>query len=131
MNRPHERAALGICICSAVMAASLIPGCGGPTPADPEKARATLAKALDAWRDGRTIDEVTNGSPPIVVADPEWKAGFKLSRYQVAETTRTAGFDLKIPVELWLQDPKGKAVQEKVKYTVSVEPAQTVIRAPL
>ena len=87
--------------------------------------------ALDAWRDGRTIDDVTNGSPPITVADPSWKAGFKLSRYQVAETARAAGFDLKIPVELWLEDPKGKAVQEKVKYTVSVQPSRTVIRAPL
>ncbi len=106
-------------------------GCGGPKPADPDQARATLAMALDAWRDGRTIDEVTNGSPPIIVADPSWKAGFKLSRYQVAETARPAGFDLKIPVELWLQDPKGKAVQEKVKYTVSIQPSRTVIRSPM
>jgi hypothetical protein len=105
-------------------------GCGSPKPADPDLARATLAMALDAWRDGRTIDEVTSGSPPIIVADPAWKAGFKLSRYQVAETSRLAGFDLKIPVELWLEDSKGKALQEKVKYTVSIEPARTVVRAP-
>jgi hypothetical protein len=107
------------------------PGCGGQQPADPDQARATLAAALDAWRDGRTIDDVTNGSPAIVVADPSWKAGYKLSRYQVAETARVAGFDLKIPVELWLEDPKGKPVQEKVKYTVSLEPSRTVIRAPM
>jgi hypothetical protein len=106
-------------------------GCGGQKPADPDLARATLAMALDAWRDGQTIDDVTNGSPPIVVADPWWKAGYKLSRYQVADDARAAGFDLKIPVELWLEDPKGKAVQEKVKYTVSVQPSRTVIRSPL
>jgi hypothetical protein len=106
-------------------------GCGGPKPADPDQARATLAMALDAWRDGRTMDDVTNGSPPIVVADPSWKAGFKLARYEVASTTRSAGFDLKIPVQLWLTDTQGKAVQEKVKYTVSVQPSRTVIRSPL
>jgi hypothetical protein len=106
-------------------------GCDGQRPADPDQARATLAMALDAWRDGRTIDDVTNGRPPIVVADPSWKAGYKLSRYQVAEGARAAGFDLKIPVELWLQDPKGKVVQEKVTYTVSIEPSRTVIRSPL
>jgi hypothetical protein len=106
-------------------------GCGGSKPADPDLARATLAIALDAWRDGRTIDEVTNGSPPITVADPAWKAGFKLSRYQVAENTRAVGFDLRMPVQLWLEDPKGKTVEESVKYTVSVQPARTVIRAPL
>jgi hypothetical protein len=110
--------------------AALAFGCGGQKPVDLDQARATLAMALDAWRDGRTMDEVTNGSPPITVADPKWKAGFKLSRYEVAQTTRAAGFDLKMPVELWLEDPKGKAVRETAKYTVSVEPARTVIRAP-
>jgi hypothetical protein len=129
MRRPYRAiAAAGL---MALVLAALPLGCSGPKPADPEQARATLAMALDAWRDGRTIDEVTKGSPSITVADPEWKAGFKLSRYQVAETAKFAGFDLNIPVELWLEDPKGKAVQEKVKYTVSVQPARTVIRAPL
>jgi hypothetical protein len=115
---------------AALLFAALPLGCGGQKPVDPDQARATLTMALDAWHDGRTTDEVTNGNPPITVADPSWKAGFKLSRYQVAESTRAAGFDLKMPVELWLEDPKGKAVQEKVKYTVSVQPSRTVIRAP-
>jgi hypothetical protein len=122
MKRPHRLAAL--------LLAAVPFGCGSPVPADPDQARATLATALDCWRDGKTLDDVTNGSPSITVADPEWKAGFKLSRYQVAETTRATGFDLKIPVDLWLEDPKGKAVQQKVKYTVSVQPSRTVIRAP-
>jgi hypothetical protein len=115
---------------AVLLVAGLPLGCGSPAPADPDQARATLAMALDGWRDGKSLDDVTNGSPSITVADPDWKAGFKLSRYQVAETTRAAGFDLKIPVELWLEDPKGKAVQQKVKYTVSVQPSRTVIRAP-
>jgi hypothetical protein len=106
------------------------PGCGGLQPTDPDQARETLALALDAWRSGRSLDEVTSGSPPITVADPAWKAGYKLTSYQVAQTTKTAGFDLKIPVELSLEDPKGKAVRERVKYTVSVQPSRTVIRAP-
>ena len=74
---------------------------------------------------------MNKGSPAIVVNDPSWTAGFKLSRYQVADTAGIAGFDLKIPVELWLEDSKGKTVQEKVKYTVSTKPARTVIRSPL
>ncbi len=109
----HTRRSTGLAWFAALLLALPSLGCGGPKPADPDQARATLAMALDAWRDGRTIDDVTNGSPPITVADPSWKAGFKLSRYQVAETTRAAGFDLKIPVELWLKDPKGKAVRRR------------------
>lgn len=113
------------------LAVAAAPGCGRQQPADPDQARATLAMALDAWREGRTIDDVTSGSPSIVVADPSWKAGFKLTRYEVSGTTRAAGFDLKIPVELWLENSQGKPVREKVKYTVSVQPSRTVIRAPL
>ncbi len=127
----RTRGSLAAAWLAAPLLAILPPGCGGQKPADPDQARATLAMALDAWKGGKTIEDVTGGSPSITVADPSWKAGFKLSRYQVAETTRAAGFDLKIPVELWLEDPKGKAVQEKVKYTVSVQPARTVIRSPL
>ena len=105
-------------------------GCGGLEPTDPDMARETLSLALDAWRDGRSVEDVTNGKPPITVADPAWQAGYKLSRYQVSDTAKAAGFDLKIPVVLSLQDPKGKVVEEKVKYTVSVQPSRTVIRAP-
>jgi hypothetical protein len=115
---------------AVLLLAALPIGCGGPKQADPDQARATLTTALDAWRDGRTVDEVNNGSPAMTVADPSWKAGFKLSRYELAESNASQGLDLKIPVELWLQDPKGKAVREKVKYTVSVQPARTVLRAP-
>lgn len=115
----------------AVLIMLVLPiGCGGPQPADPDLAKETLSLALDAWREGRTPDEVTGGSPPITVADPAWKAGYKLSGYQVSEAMKGVGFDLKIPVELSLQDPKGKTVKENVKYTVSVEPTRTVIRAP-
>lgn len=113
-----------------VLMAALPMGCGGARQAEPDQARATLTSALDAWRDGRTVDEVNNGSPAMTVADPSWKAGFKLSRYEVADSNASQGLDLKIPVELWLQDPKGKEVREKVKYTVSVQPSRTVLRAP-
>jgi len=128
MKCSHKRAALTLF--AAGLLAALPLGCGGQAPADPDLARATLTTALDAWRDGRTIDEVTNGSPPITVAEPAWKSGFKLSKYEVADTTRATGFDLRMSVQLWLEDPKGKSVEEKVKYTVSVAPSRTVIRAP-
>ena len=64
-HRPLASAGL-----AALLLAALPFGCGGQKPVDPDQARATLAMALDAWHDGRTIDEVTNGSPPITVADP-------------------------------------------------------------
>ncbi len=73
------------------------------------------------------LQMATRRSPwPILHGKPV----LKLSSYQVANATKAAGFDIKIPVELSLVDQKGKAIQEKVKYTVSVQPARTVIRSP-
>ena len=100
-----------------------------PEAADPDQARETLSLALDAWHDGRSIDDVTNGSPPITVADPSWKAG---SSCPAISRRNDQGRRLRPedPGRALLQDPKGKAVREKVKYTVSIQPARTVIRSP-
>lgn len=128
MMRPSQRPGR---VALAILVAAVLPaGCGAPRPADPDLARKTLTTALDAWRDGRSVDEVTAGSPPITVNDPAWKSGYKLNGYKIAETTKSVGWDLKFPVELSLQDPKGKARTENAKYTVSVEPSLTVIRSP-
>jgi non-ribosomal peptide synthetase component F len=128
MNCSSKKAMLG-CL-AAALALAIPAGCGGLKPTDPDQARETLSLALNAWRDGQSMNDVTSASPPITIADPSWKAGYKLTGYQVSEAARTVGFDLNIPVELSLQDPQGKAVREKVKYTVSVQPARTVIRSP-
>ncbi|WP_422922902.1 hypothetical protein [Singulisphaera sp. PoT] len=118
--------------CLAALLLAIIPiACGGPKEADPDLARKALVTVLDAWHDGRSVDEASNISPSTTVADPDWQAGYKLAKYEVAGTTSSAGFDLMIPVELWLRDPKGKDVRHKVRYTVSLTPARTVLRAPL
>jgi hypothetical protein len=70
----------------------------------------TDSLALNAWRDGRSVAEVMSGNPPITVADPSWKAGFKLTSYQLSDATKAAGFDLNIPVELSLVDPPMKSL---------------------
>ena len=75
MNHSSKKAMLG---CLAASLALAIPaGCGGLKPTDPDQARETLSLALNAWRDGRSMDDVTSGSPPITVADPSWKAGYQ------------------------------------------------------
>lgn len=126
--RPHKN----VRRCALFLLATLLAGCGdGLKEADPNLAKQALVAVLDAWHEGRSIDDVSNGPPVMTVSDPAWKGGYKLSKYEVAEATQTAGFDRTIPVELWLQDPRGKAVRQKVRYTVSLEPTRTVLRSPL
>ena len=113
----------------AVLTVSLGEGCGGASPADPEQVGLTLRQTLDAWQAGEALDSLTSQSQPIHVAEPKWKDGFRLVRYEVGPDVKSKGFDLICPVELWMKDPKGKDVHEKARYIVSAKPERTVVRS--
>jgi hypothetical protein len=113
----------------AVLTISLVQGCGGASPADPEQVGLTLRQTLDAWQAGEALDSLASQSQPIHVAEPKWKDGFRLVRYEVGPDFKSKGFDLICPVELWMKDPKGKEVHEKARYIVSAKPERTVVRS--
>jgi hypothetical protein len=113
----------------AVLTVSLVQGCGGASPADPEQVGLTLRQTLDAWQAGEALDSLASQSQPIHVAEPKWKDGFRLVRYEVGADVKPKGFDLICPVELWMKDPKGKEVHEKARYIVSTKPERTVVRS--
>ncbi len=113
-----------------ILTASLSEGCGGgASPADPDQVNLTLRQTLDAWQAGEAVDALASQSEPIHVAEPKWKEGFRLVRYEVGTNVKSKGFDLICPVELWMKDPKGKEVHEKVRYIVSAKPERTVVRS--
>jgi hypothetical protein len=106
-------------------------GCGGPSPADPTQVAETLRQTLDAWQAGQALEDLASQSQPIHVAEPKWKEGFRLVRYEVAPEVKPKGFDLVCSVELWMQNPQGKEVREKARYIVSAKPERTVVRSAL
>jgi hypothetical protein len=118
-------------LCRALLAlAALAPaGCGHAGADNPDQARQVLGAALEAWKAGKSV-EAAQGETGIVVGDPQWQAGYKLVRYEVADEARPAGFDLSYPAELWLEDARGQPAHEKAAFTVSTRPSRTVIRAP-
>jgi hypothetical protein len=113
----------------AVLSVSLVQGCGGVGPADPGQVDLTLRQTLDAWQAGEALDSLASKSQPIHVAEPKWKDGFQLLRYEVSPDVKPKGFDLLCSVELWMKDPKGKEVHEKARYIVSAKPERTVVRS--
>ncbi len=108
-------------------------GCGrGPgraAPVEPEKARAALAAALDAWKAGRPIDSLRQESPPIVAQDFDWMAGAKLVSYELVGDGKPEDANLRIQVRLTVQGAQGKAAPKTVTYVVGTDPALTVFRA--
>jgi hypothetical protein len=110
-------------------------GCGGgvtPPPAtDADSARTALVEALDAWRGGRTIESLREGSSPLYVADEEWRAGRKLEAYEIIGAPAPHGLTMRFNVRLKLAPAPGArtpASAPPVRYVVTTQPARNVSR---
>jgi hypothetical protein len=112
----------------ALVAAS---GCGARSalqPADPDQAREALRTALDGWQQGQAPDALSNGRPPIRVADEDWLAGVRLADYQVLDQGQPVGNALRCPVRLTLRDVQGRPLVKAVVYRIDTHPAIFIAR---
>jgi hypothetical protein len=98
----------------------------GPPGLNQGVANSSLTAALDAWKQGQTPESLQQGSPSIIVVEPQWNAGAKLVSYQVLEPSTSDGSNLHVPVELELEDGAGVKSKLKVQYTVGTSPKITV-----
>lgn len=55
-------------------------------PAD-EAAKQALTSALDAWKSGKTPDQIGASKPAINAQDQRWTAGKKLTAYEILSAT--------------------------------------------
>jgi hypothetical protein len=125
------RYAPGIPGCLALVAAFTFGGCGDAPKAprvNSEAARAALQTALEAWKSGQTPAALKSGSPAITAQDMDWESGQKLLSFQVLSPGQDDDANLRIPVELTLEEQGGKEKRKKVSYVVSTSPAVTVFR---
>jgi hypothetical protein len=118
---------------AAVLAAVTLAGCStGPkvaAPVEPDRARAALRTALDAWKAGRPIGSLADASPPIVAQDFDWMAGARLDDYAVLDDGKAEDANLRVKVQLAVRPAKGAAARKTVTYVVGTDPALTVFRA--
>jgi len=112
----------------AVLVGAVATGCspGVAHPVDPDRAMVALKTTLDAWKDGKSIDSLQSGVPPIVAQDMEWASGAKLLDYRV-DDGRPADANLDARVKLALS-VRGKKVERDARYLVTTSPAVTVFR---
>jgi hypothetical protein len=130
MRTKISRAAGGL-PAGVLLALAVSSGCGPGErqPADPDAARAALRSALDAWKRGDLPESLGKTEPPVHVSDWRWRSGAKLVRYEIAERGRPIGADLRCPVQLWIDNGRGKATRELAEYNVSTHPALAVARS--
>ena len=97
------------------------PGPRTAAPVEPEKARAALRTALDAWKAGRPIESLAGESPPIVAQDFDWMAGGRLVEYQVLGDGTAEDANLRVRVELTVRNPHGRTSTKTVAYIVGTD----------
>jgi hypothetical protein len=116
----------------AFLALIALSGCGqnaAPVVADQGRAREILDTTLASWKKGDTVEALKKASPSVLVEDPKWKRGDKLSRFEVEGDGKPSGAERAFTVTLWLADASGKEVREQVVYKVGTDPIVTVFRS--
>jgi len=107
-------------------------GCGQstPSPSDPAIAREMLKNALDAWKQGDSLEAYKQTAPAVTVVDRYWKKGTKLLDYELGNDSVPSGYDVRFSAKLTVLDAGGKASTQKPTYNVCTTPALVIVRGP-
>jgi hypothetical protein len=117
----------------SLFAALGLTGCGSPKTlpmaATPESSRAALVATLDAWKLGKTREEMETMSPSLYFGDDDLNRGAKLLDYSIAGEGTPAGTGYSYVVNAKLQEKDGtKQRDKKIAYRVVTEPKCAVTR---
>jgi len=94
---------------------------------DENLAAESLKRVLDSWRRGETMESLKQQSPSIIVNDPAWAEGRKLTDYKLKDAGKSDGRNLHCTVELFFAG-SGADARQSVTYIVGTHPVITVFR---
>jgi hypothetical protein len=101
---------------------------GNPYPVNSQLAEETLNRTLDAWKDGKTPEEMQEETPPVVVQDMDWMNGKKLLEFEVLDDSQAVDANLIAKVKIKMSTGDGKMTERTVTYVVGTAPKLTVFR---
>ena len=93
-------------------------------PLDPALARNSLQKAMEAWVEGKAPEDLK----PIIVGDPDWKNGKKLTSFEILTKEETSdGSNLHIQVvRKFGESGEAEGAESPVTYIVGTSPVITI-----
>ncbi|WP_165065903.1 hypothetical protein [Paludisphaera rhizosphaerae] len=106
-------------------------GCGKAEEApksEPTAAKQHLITALDAWKGGKSKDELTKGTPPMLVVDGDWDKKSKLTEYVVEGDGEPVGAGVRWKVPITITTKAGKTVKKDAIYVVNIAGTIVVTR---
>ncbi|MBI3866214.1 MAG: hypothetical protein HY290_30410 [Planctomycetia bacterium] len=119
-------------VVAMVFVAVALAGCGAPGPVyvagDEEEAKEVLTTVLEAWKAGKKPADLKGEKPAYHVGDEDWEAGKSLKAFAATEDPVEVGGHWRVSAVLTLLADGRNEEQKQVAYSVTVEPAITVIR---
>ena len=108
-------------------------GCRGETPplemaTTPEKSRAALNTAFDAWKAGTTVAALSARSPAVYLLDDSFAKGSKLIDYRIEGEPKVVGIGMTYIATLTLQDGAKAPATRKLAYRVVTDPTIAISR---
>ncbi len=112
--------------------ALFLTGCSsdGPLPmaTTAEKSKPVLVAALDAWKAGKSADDLKAQSPVVHFLDADLRAGAKLANYKIEDDGRPNGTGFRYDVTLTIERGGKPASPKKIAYRVVTEPQIAIAR---
>jgi hypothetical protein len=115
---------------SIVLLLGLVQGCGkGPAEnADVERAGPALRMALEAWKSGKSQQELADQDPSIIVNEDDWRVGKRLLHFEMEEKGSLSGRQVVWKVRIELEDKDGKKEDRKATYVIDTTPRLVIVR---
>lgn len=118
--------------CLFVLCALGTAGCGHSAPQltiDPALAQASFEQFLQVWKKGGNPRDLQTASPTIIVGEPDWEAGRKLTDFKILkDKQRNDGVNLHLTAQLALNSKTGQTSKHEITYIVGTHPIVTIHR---
>lgn len=106
-------------------------GCGGESVpvSDPDAAKQLLGSSLEAWKAGKSVEDMRQLTPPVYVAEDLWSDGFELQDFRIEDDSDMYGPNVRLNVTLTGSSKGGTVSKKEFQYLVTTTPAFTIARA--
>jgi hypothetical protein len=111
------------------LAPCLVIGCGRSLdPAvDPGEADKALQTALEAWKSGKSPQDLTKARPSIIMNEDDWRLGKRLLDFDM-EKGAVSGRQVRCRVRIKLLDKDDKTVDRNAVYIIDTVPQIVIVR---
>jgi len=111
------------------LAPCLLVGCSRSLDpaADPAEADKALQTALEAWKSGKSPEDLAKARPPIIMNEDDWRMGKRLLDFEM-EKGSVSGRQVRCRVRIKLQNKDDKTVDRDAVYIIDTIPQIVIVR---